>query len=658
MIHDSSACWRKLVKLGGLDVDLYDGPFVLEICRVLRLEPRKSLSKQLRDKAISVEDFWGAFFSAMEPYGKMMQELLVMFERARAIGSSSGTLLVEFDFGRNIPGLKFDLRTFRTWLQRFRWVSDSTSSLVPYWNHDLLEQLCRLFDQAATALQDAPQVECVPQEVRMWLSEYDQRRRWPTSPLALPMVPEGRFADVLFICWDIWSRVVESSKRAGPSRTALAAFRWEPSSQQPLPFTENWWLLRLLDEGNWAGRMVKACYAVARQPECWDGLVHNLSQHIERVPQLPCPTAQRVAMLEEALSLPIWERRHDLYSAWVGARIVQALGDDAVVHSSDGAIRYSFAGTHLASCRTNGGGPLHLWSELRSPLANPRGRHRLKAIQPDYSLQQEPITYPNSSRLVVECKQYLKASSRGFADALSDYARGRPLAKIVLVNYGPADAGILDLVEETLRARSFIIGQFQPGNPASCQQFEEIVGAIVNHLPHGRLEHAPQIADEGVGQTTQEAVRAEQNANDAPRSPSMPSTVRVRLTWGMQPADLDLHAWIQGPDAGLWHVCYREAGRLDGPPWAELDHDCRDGEGPETIVAERGRIIRVAVHNYSGEVPLTRSDAKLLVQAGNFEAKLDCPSIGEGAWWDAFELDMQVSTFRVLEELRQDTPNP
>jgi hypothetical protein len=68
-------------------------------------------------------------------------------------------------------------------------------------------------------------------------------------------------------------------------------------------------------------------------------------------------------------------------------------------------------------------------------------------MQPDYSLITSPITSPESSILEVECKQYLVASKRKFADALTDYANGRPNAQIVLVNYGRASSDILNEVD-------------------------------------------------------------------------------------------------------------------------------------------------------------------------------------------------------------------
>lgn len=136
----------------------------------------------------------------------------------------------------------------------------------------------------------------------------------------------------------------------------------------------------------------------------------------------------------ELLNLPIWSRRHELYQTWVLTQIDKALEDyKRTIHHVDGALILNFSGTHIAALETEKG-RIHLWSELRSPLANPVGEGRKGHIQPDYTLTFEPITSPSQTIVAIECKQYRKANPKNFADALIDYARGRPNAKILLVN--------------------------------------------------------------------------------------------------------------------------------------------------------------------------------------------------------------------------------
>ena len=93
--------------------------------------------------------------------------------------------------------------------------------------------------------------------------------------------------------------------------------------------------------------------------------------------------------------------------------------------------------------------------------------------------------------------------------------------------------------------------------------------------------------------------------------------VRIVLSWGNQPQDLDSHISYPGN-----HICYHhKTGSL-----ANLDVDDTDGYGPETITIERkaqGQKYLYAVHNYTsreeaGNSDLSGiSDAKVFVYIGN-----------------------------------------
>ena len=76
--------------------------------------------------------------------------------------------------------------------------------------------------------------------------------------------------------------------------------------------------------------------------------------------------------------------------------------------------------------------------------------------------------------------------------------------------------------------------------------------------------------------------------------------VRVTLTWGAQPRDLDSH--LTGPDGsdGRYHVYFSD--RVVGN--STLDTDDRDGFGPETITffpREADGMYRYSVHNWSDQ---------------------------------------------------------
>jgi uncharacterized protein YfaP (DUF2135 family) len=59
--------------------------------------------------------------------------------------------------------------------------------------------------------------------------------------------------------------------------------------------------------------------------------------------------------------------------------------------------------------------------------------------------------------------------------------------------------------------------------------------------------------------------------------------IRVVLTWGEEPADLDAHLQGPLPDGEQFHIYFHERGDLRSREFVRLDVDDRDGQGPETI---------------------------------------------------------------------------
>ena len=80
-----------------------------------------------------------------------------------------------------------------------------------------------------------------------------------------------------------------------------------------------------------------------------------------------------------------------------------------------------------------------------------------------------------------------------------------------------------------------------------------------------------------------------------------PGSLRVILSWGQDPGDLDAH--LTGPDGagGRFHVFY-------GNPsfgGSSLDRDDIDGQGPETMTVDTAvdGVYRFSVHNFSDQSP-------------------------------------------------------
>jgi hypothetical protein len=463
--------WRQLARQGGLEVDLYDAPLVASLTESLHLNPSQAFLPQL--ETISAQEFIPAFFKATAPYARMMRDLLAFFERAGAVESAKGNLRIAFDFGPKVPDLGFDLRSFRVVVQRLERAASADLGTAPLFNHNTYFQLLDIFERA--------QGEADPADaaVAAWLREYGELQTWPLEALPAPFIDTPELRPTLDAVWSVWEGVVGASRALGRRRSVLQGYTWQPRPPADADLATNPWLMKLLDRADWAGRMLLAIGRAARDPASSREAWRDIGQLLAGIPRAPRSGEALGAIWEELLSLPAWQRREDLYAAWVGAQIVAALGPEAEVHSAQGVLRYAFSGTHLATLRVPGRRPLHLWAELRSPLANPVGKGRKRGIQPDYSLQAEPITYPEASVLVVECKQYLKSSPKSFAAALTDYAHGRAAAVVLLVNYGPVPEGPIALVPDDVRARTVSIGKLFPGNEAAIEDFAHRVSSVL-----------------------------------------------------------------------------------------------------------------------------------------------------------------------------------
>ncbi|MDA9538077.1 hypothetical protein ACM41_18315 [Bradyrhizobium sp. CCBAU 21362] len=640
-------CWDEFVCIGGLDVEHYDGAVVAALAKCLNLDPTQNIGPQLDHQSVTTEDFIDAFFAATATFTDMLSDLLAFFEKADASYSSTGGLSVAFDFGSKVRDIKFDLKQFREW--EWRWEEGKRYSVegVPAWNHDILRGLA--------GPQPRPEAASKPlsEAAERWLVEYDEGR-WPADLPNQPAFGSGHSGHTLRLLWNLWSQIVQASRDVGDLRSALDTFKWTPTgSLRSIGFDP--WLLKLLDAEAWSARVLRSIFDAANDIARQEQFVRSVQSVFDSVPKVKRPIVDRVAVLEELLSLPAWKRRSELYSAWVGCQIVQSLGPHVEIHSIDGWIRYSFGGTHLATARRTDGDLLYVWAELRSPLENPKGKGRTRAIQPDYSIQKAPITYPESSVLVVECKQYLKASSANFTAALEDYARGRPRAKVVLVNHGQASDSIRERLSPHLRDRTEIIGDLNPSSDVAQNSLRQIVRSLL-----GSFERPVSAAD--AGNQNDVAVSALSERTGAPShlvdtAGSAASTWgRIILRWSTQPRDLDLHVWLTDENGAVAEISYENSGTLASSPWATLYQDCREGSGPEIVAIGQPRGVRCAVFNYSCEKPLAESGAILEITLGTIRMSLHCPSEGRGRWWVGFEYRTNSSDVVVYDRIGQ-SPN-
>ena len=115
--------------------------------------------------------------------------------------------------------------------------------------------------------------------------------------------------------------------------------------------------------------------------------------------------------------------------------------------------------------------------------------------------------------------------------------------------------------------------------------------------------------------------------------------MRIVLEWGAQPADLDSHLWL--PPDQPYHIYFANQGTVDAFPFAALDVDDTTSFGPETVTIRQrlpGSYL-YAIYNYRNEAPMSVSNARVTVYAGNAQiARYAFPG-GAGRWWTVMRID-------------------
>jgi hypothetical protein len=113
--------------------------------------------------------------------------------------------------------------------------------------------------------------------------------------------------------------------------------------------------------------------------------------------------------------------------------------------------------------------------------------------------------------------------------------------------------------------------------------------------------------------------------------------MRIILTWGATPRDLDSHIVRKTGGTMDYHVYFAAKSRVD----AQLDHDDTSSYGPETITVsnpQANSIYTYYVHNYSGGTTgLKTSNAKVIVAFNNTQQTFNVPN-EDGLDWKVFEI--------------------
>jgi len=623
-ISTAPELWQQLVLDGGLQPSGWDKDLVEALELRLGAGLRTPLTVIL--KATPVEELVLAILAELQPFGAMMSDLLALLEKHGA-RHSGAAVAIEFDFGRQgKDDLHFDLREFRDAQHRLQY---ATSTVRRWdWKDETHWKLLNILRTSVSSADSEPSDPAA----RTWLDEWE-KERWPDRGLAPPETSNRRLATRLAEIWELWRAVVEES------RAAVADGSWKrlQRTEDPALGEERLVLLEMLENDYFSQGLVLAAYTAVEQMErpgssgAADDLAIALTELIERHPPTIAPAQVAVDTLREILNLPVFKHRHELYGAWVFTELVRVWPPGSHLRVVDGVLRFPFKATVLADLLDTEP-PARIVCELRTPLANPKGKSRKAAIQPDYSVLvgELPDDLQDGSTadlavMDIECKQYKSPANRDFAYALDDYARGRPKSHVVLVSHGRLNSKtITDKVAADVRDRTEAIAHLHP-------------------LQSGARERLAELVLEEVGPYMVMA--------------PVPPTGRLQVTldWEHAPMDLDLHLFIE---PGGTHIYYREPGDLSAEPFARLHDDAQHAPGEEVIEVAQclQRKYVIAVHAYSEDRPLAGSDARVKIDREGTAHEWTCPSTGVGRWWHVCEFNPALGSVDVLDAIHTDRP--
>ncbi|PCC29865.1 hypothetical protein CIK76_03645 [Glutamicibacter sp. BW80] len=188
--------------------------------------------------------------------------------------------------------------------------------------------------------------------------------------------------------------------------------------------------------------------------------------------------------LDSVLSLPMWGKRHELYSTWVVCIIAKAFkGQKLQFEVVNGRLSFPFKATKIASFE-DPAGQVELWSEVRSAASGVLAHGRKQGVQPDYRFQR-PGQAPHETDMAIEVKQYRSAAASRHGDTARDYARALPLARVAIVAHGPIGNTAMNRVDVSDRDRvSFRENVRSLVSAESKALIEELAGVFPPLAPH------------------------------------------------------------------------------------------------------------------------------------------------------------------------------
>jgi len=125
--------------------------------------------------------------------------------------------------------------------------------------------------------------------------------------------------------------------------------------------------------------------------------------------------------------------------------------------------------------------------------------------------------------------------------------------------------------------------------------------------------------------------------------------IRLVLTWGKDPADLDAHLEGPLPEGKRFHVYFKEKGDLRSREFVNLDVDARNGFGPETItlLGVLPGVYHYSVQDYTNRdkldsYALARAQAEVKVYQGGQAYRFSSNGESQGNIWHVCDIEVSA----------------
>ena len=576
-LNSTVELWENICKTADFKSKEYDKELLADIKKELGFDRNCKICEELISHNTTPEELLSTLLKLLKPFSAMMSDLLKMFEEAGA-QFTDNNIQINFDFEDAKENFGLDLEHFRIYNETVKKVVCYELQLESsYPMRDFFEPLYGLLCFLGINYHDNRLP--ISDEIGQWLEEYNNKEiNWPSYFPSPPQSGIERIDRLIAEIWQIPRVACELYNKCYQPDLGRRKSLLEKEKNSNYEFYR-------CELECWLGEFVENLYFFVYEIKKIIELQNDSTPKVkeiedrleafrDRMPIVSVESERLVKELLDLLNLPIWKKRYALYSAWVSTQIISAFDKRNVKYNvADGILSFSFGGSVIAHIK-HSSIEFTLLAELRTAFAGVKGHGRTRSIQPDYSLCLNDESDPKNTVLVVECKQYKRASKRNFIEAILDYANGRPIAQIMLTNYTSIPNTIRSGLPSEVCDRVPFFDVLVPCDE-SCDLFKKAV------------------------------------------KEALPKQYKISLSWGKSPLDLDLMLIVTEPSGDKTDVYFSKKGSMQQFPYAYLVNDDRKEYGYEVIntLIFRSMKYDYYVYNYSGEK--TAGDIKVDVTLNN-----------------------------------------